>query len=251
MTKIRISAVSYLNSKPFVYGLTHSDFRNQIDLSLDMPSLCAAKLKNNSVDIGLIPVAAIPQIKGANIITDYCIAASGKVRTVVLVSEVPVEQIKRIVLDYQSGTSVRLVRVLAENFWKINPEWIQGETDYIRKELHGTTAGVVIGDRVFEVENRFPYVYDLAEVWKEMTGLDFVFACWVANKTLPQKFIDEFGKVLLFGIEHIPDVIEEYRLLYPQYKLDNYFRENILYVFDDSKRNGLELFWKYNEKLEL
>ena len=71
MKKIKISAVSYLNTKPFVYGLVNSALIDQIDLSLDMPSLCASKLKDDSVDIGLVPVAVIPEINGANIITDY------------------------------------------------------------------------------------------------------------------------------------------------------------------------------------
>jgi chorismate dehydratase len=251
MDKIKISAVSYLNSKPFVYGLIHSQLLEKIDLSLDIPSLCASKLKDELVDIGLVPTAAIPEIEGANIITDYCIASSGKVRTVVLVSEVPLNQITTIILDYQSRTSVRLVKILANNHWKIFPKWVEGGTDYISNEISGTTAGVVIGDRVFSVEQKYPYIYDLGEAWKEMTGLDFVFACWVANKPIDKEFIEEFNKILESGISHIPEVIEEYRQLYPTYQLDGYFHANIFYVFDESKRKGLELFWKYNEKLEL
>jgi chorismate dehydratase len=251
MDKIKISAVSYLNSKPFVYGLVHSQLLENIDLSLDIPSLCASKLKEKIVDIGLVPTAAIPEIEGANIITDYCISASGKVRTVVLASEVPLNQITTIILDYQSRTSVRLVKILANNYWKIFPKWKEGGADFINNEIGGTTAGVVIGDRVFTIEEKFPYIYDLGEAWKEMTGLDFVFACWVANKPIDKEFIEEFSKVLESGISHIPEVIEEYRQLYPTYQLDGYFHENIFYVFDESKRKGLELFWKYNEKLEL
>lgn len=251
MDKIKISSVSYLNSKPFVYGLTHLPFIDKIDLSLDMPSLCASKLRDKIVDIGLVPVSAIPEIEGANIVTDYCIAASGKVRTVVLLSDVPLERIKTIVLDYQSRTSVQLVKVLAKNHWKISPKWHQAGIDYVQNDISGTTAGVVIGDRVFELEDKYPYVYDLGEAWKELTGLDFVFACWVANKQIDKLFIEEFNQVLAYGIQHIPDVIDEYMQFYPNYKLDGYFRENIFYVFDESKRKGLELFWKYSEMLDL
>jgi Predicted periplasmic solute-binding protein len=251
MSKLKISSVSYLNSKPFVFGLQHSPLRNNFELSLDIPSVCASKLMDNQVDIGLVPVAAIPKISGANIITDYCIASSGKVRTVVLVSESPVEQIERIVLDYQSRTSVRLIKILAKHFWNISPVWVDGAEGYIDNDIHGTTAGVIIGDRVFEHENRFPYLYDLGEIWKVMTGLDFVFACWVANKPVEKELIVQFNEILKFGIENIPQVIDEYQQLYPNYRLDNYFTENIFYVFDESKRKGLELFWKYNENLEL
>ena len=248
MKKIKISAVSYLNTKPFVYGLVHSALIDQIDLSLDMPSLCASKLKDDSVDIGLIPVAVIPEIKGANIITDYCIAASGKVRTVVLASHVPLSEINTIVLDYQSRTSIQLVQVLAKHHWHISPQWEKGKPGYIEKDIKDRTAGVIIGDRVFEAEKIFPYIYDLSEAWKEMTGLDFVFACWVANKAIDPEFISEFNKVLIYGILHITDVISENSPNYPGCDLGDYFRDNINFPFDDSKRKGLELFLKYIEE---
>jgi chorismate dehydratase len=150
MKKIRISAVSYLNSLPFVYGLTHSSLINECDISLDIPSVCAEKLINGTVDIGLIPVAAIPQVPNATIISDYCIGANGEVKTVCLFSEVPLNEIKTILLDYQSRTSVLLVKILAKEFWKINPEFINAEAGFEQK-IKGTTAGVVIGDRTFEL----------------------------------------------------------------------------------------------------
>src|ERR1039458_6553628 len=103
--KIKISVVSYLNSKPFIYGLQHSTFLNEIDLQLDIPSVCAQKLIDGQVDIGLIPVAALPQLKDPYIITDYCIGAEGKVASVMLYSNVPLHEITAILLDYQSKTS--------------------------------------------------------------------------------------------------------------------------------------------------
>ncbi len=242
MSNIKISAITYLNTKPFLYGIKHSKLIDSISLSLDIPSACADKLKSGSVDIGIIPVAEIPEIKGANIVTDFCIACSGKVRTVVLVSQVPVDKIETIVLDYQSRTSVKLIRILAKDYWKISPEWKNGGVNYIQKDIHGTTAGVIIGDRVFEAERHFPYVYDLGEAWKAMTGLDFVFACWVANKPINAVFVEKFAEALQDGIFHIPEVIAEYQVRYPDYPFGEYFRENIFYHLDDSKRKGMELF---------
>ncbi|MEI6275181.1 MAG: menaquinone biosynthesis protein [Prolixibacteraceae bacterium] len=242
MDKIKISAITYLNTKPFMYGILHSGFRDSIELSLDIPSVCADKLKAGTVDIGIIPVAEISGIEGANMVTDYCISCSGKVRTVVLVSQVPLQEIENIVLDYQSRTSVQLVRILARDHWKIDPEWINGGVNYIQEEIHGTTAGVIIGDRVFEAESRFPYVYDLGEAWKDYTGLDFVFACWVANKPIDASFVVKFAAALEDGIAHIPEVIAEYLVHYPDYPFEEYFRENIFYHLDDSKRKGMELF---------
>lgn len=242
MSRIKISAITYLNSKPFLYGLSHSSLMDSIDLSLDIPSVCADKLKSGTADIGLIPVAEISGIPGANILTDFCISCSGKVRTVVLVSHVPIEEVSTIVLDYQSRTSVQLVRILARDYWRINPGWTNGGVDYIREEIRGDHAGVIIGDRVFEAEKLFPYVYDLGEAWKDLTGLDFVFACWVANRPIDPAFEQLFSEALDDGIKHIPEVIAEYKQHFPTYPFEAYFRENIFYHLDESKRSGLELF---------
>ncbi|MEI7828139.1 MAG: menaquinone biosynthesis protein [Prolixibacteraceae bacterium] len=244
MGKIKISAITYLNTKPFLYGITHSSITDNIELSLDIPSVCADKLKSGSVDIGIIPVAEMNDVEGAHILTDYCIACSGKVRTVVLVSQVPLAEVKNIVLDYQSRTSVQLVKILAKDLWQIHPEWKNGGINYIEEDIRGCTAGVIIGDRVFEAETKFPYVYDLGEGWKELTGLDFVFACWVANKPIDDVFVKQFSEALHDGIVHIPEVIAEYQLRYPDYPFETYFRENIFYHMDDSKRKGMELFLK-------
>lgn len=242
MNKIKISAIAYLNTKPFLYGLQHADLLSSAEITLDVPSVCADKLKAGTVDIGIIPVAEISLVPGARMVTDFCIACSGKVRTVVLVSQVPLEEIRTIVLDYQSRTSVQLVRILAREWWKISPAWKNGTVNYIEEDIHGTCAGVIIGDRVFEAEKRFPFVYDLGEAWKDFTGLDFVFARWVANKPLPVAFVKQFSAALEHGISHIPDVIAEYQLLYPDYPFDTYFRENIFYHMDESREKGMELF---------
>jgi len=249
MSKIKISAITYLNTKPFLYGITHSPLMNSIKLSLDVPSVCADKLKAGTVDIGIIPIAEMHEIEGANILTNYCIASSGKVRTVVLVSQVPLEEVKTIILDYQSRTSVQLVKILARDYWQIRPEWKDGALNYIQEDIIGSTAGLIIGDRVFEAEKQFPYIYDLGEAWKSHTGLDFVFACWVANKPIETSFVERFAEALGNGIVHIPDVIHEYLQLYPEYPFDAYFRENIFYHLDDSKRKGMELFQELIRKV--
>lgn len=240
MKKIRISAVSYLNSLPFVYGLTHSSLINECDISLDIPSVCAEKLINGTVDIGLIPVAAIPQVPNATIISDYCIGANGEVKTVCLFSEVPLHEIKTVLLDYQSRTSVMLVKILAKEFWKINPEFVNAEAGF-EKKISGTTAAVVIGDRAFDLSPT--YIYDLSEEWKNFTGLPFVFACWVANKNLPAQFVADFNNALKNGLANIDKTLEEF----PPTVVNNaeakkYLTENISYTFDAEKKKALKLF---------
>ena len=249
MGKIRISAVSYLNTKPFVYGLQHSDLINRVGLSLDNPALCASKLSSDLADIGLIPVAAIADVPNARLISDFCIASSGKVRTVVLLSNVPLLEISRIVLDYQSRTSVQLVQILAKHYWKINPFWENGQQGYIERHIDKTTAVVIIGDRAFESEKNFTYCYDLGEAWKIFTGYDFVFACWIANKPIDIGFISDFNKAIADGLLHLDKVIEECEYIYPNYSLKEYFNENISFVLDESKRKGLELFLKMNDEI--
>ena len=195
MHKIKVSAVSYLNSKPFIYGLQHSEILNNIDLQLDIPSDCAQKLMDGKVDLGLIPVAVIPKLKEHYIITDYCIGAEGKVASVMLYSNVPLDEIKTVLLDYQSRTSVTLVKVLAKYFWNISPVW-ENSTVNFENTFAGNTAAVIIGDRTFGLENKYAYAYDLAEEWQKFTHLPFVFACWVANKKLPDDFISQFNNAL-------------------------------------------------------
>jgi chorismate dehydratase len=248
--KIKISVVSYLNSKPFLYGIEHSDILKEIDLQLDIPSVCAQKLMDGTVDIGLIPVAVIPLLKESYIISDYCIGAIGKVSSVMLYSQVPLSFIKSILLDYQSRTSVTLVRVLAKEFWSISPEWVTASTDF-ENNIQGNTAAVIIGDRTFGLENKYAYAYDLSQEWEKFTGLPFVFACWVANKKLPQAFIHDFNTVLKYGIDHRSQLIEVLKAA-STYNTDieKYLTRSISYEYNNPKKRALALFLDYAGKLK-
>lgn len=251
MSKIRISAVSYLNSLPFVYGLNHSRLKDECEISLDIPSVCAEKLISGKVDVGLIPVAAIPQVANANIISDYCIGANGKVKTVCLFSEVPLYEIKTILLDYQSRTSVMLVKILAKEYWKIIPEFVNAEAGF-ETEIYGTTAAVVIGDRAFTLSfgEGKGEAFDLAEEWKNFTNLPFVFACWVANKNLPAAFISEFNRALKNGLDNIDQTLQEFPpTVISSEEAKKYLTENISYDFDTEKKKALELFYELSNKI--
>jgi len=244
ISKIKITAVSYLNTIPFVYGLQHTDIKNNISLSLDYPAECARKVISGECDFGLVPVAAIPSIPLYNIVSDFCIGAVGPVRTVVLMSNSPIETIERIYLDYQSRTSVVLVKVLSHNLWNINPEWTPFSPEHSYKDIDPYDGLVIIGDKVFEHESHFKYKYDLAEEWIRLTGLPFVFAAWTANKEIDRSFIESFNSALSKGVENIKESID----LYPPINLSKieaeyYLRNNISFVFDKEKREGLKLFW--------
>lgn len=242
LKKIKVGAVSYKNTKPLLYGIKRSGLMNKIELTEDYPANVAAKLLSDEIDVGLVPVAIIPKLKEAHIVTHYCIGATQEVASVCLFSEVELDKIERVLLDYQSRTSVNLCKVLLKLYWKKEVELIDGGTDF-RNEIKGTTAGVVIGDRALEQLKISTYVYDLAQSWIDFTGLPFVFAAWVANKKLPEDFLDGFNMANGYGLKHIDEVVTENP--YDVYDLKKYYTQNMSYELTDDKRKGLELFLKY------
>lgn len=246
MLKPKAVAVNYLNTKPLLYGMVKSGFMDKIDLQLDIPSTCAQKLQNGEVDFGLVPAAIIPSLKSPYIISDFCIGTVGKVATVSIYSDVPLEKVERIYLDFHSRTSVQLTKILLKNFWKYSVEFIDATPGYIKK-ISGTTAGLIIGDRTIQHGKKFKYEYDLGEAWMEYTGLPFSFANWVSTKPLSKSFIESFNAALKSGIDAIPDLL--YIIPPPAngFDLKQYYLENISYDFDASKKKALRRFLKEME----
>ncbi|MEY3208546.1 MAG: hypothetical protein RL064_577, partial [Bacteroidota bacterium] len=142
----RIGAVSYLNTLPFLLGIEQSDIMQRIELVKDYPAKIAQDLMDGTIDIGLVPVAIIPLLKEAHLVSNYCIGAEGPVASVSIFSQVPMEEIKTVYLDYQSRTSIQLAQILLKQYWKQDVEFIPASEGYIGK-ISGTTAGVIIGDR--------------------------------------------------------------------------------------------------------
>src|ERR1700733_14352965 len=142
--KIRVGAVSYLNTKPLLYGIRQAEIISSIELTIDYPSRIASMLLRDEIDIGLVPVAIIPQMKEYHINGDFCIGSDGPVASVCLFSEEPMDRIEKVLLDYQSRTSVELARVLLKQYWKIAPELADGGEDF-QDHIGGTTAGGGIG----------------------------------------------------------------------------------------------------------
>ncbi len=240
---MRLTAVSYLNTKPFIYGLFRSDLAEMIDLSLDIPSVCAQKLLTGEADIALTPVAIIPQLPQAFLISNYCIGSTGAVKTVCIFSQVPLEEIKKIYLDYHSRTSVALVQILCEKYWKIKPVFIPATEGY-ENHLVGDTAGLIIGDRAIGCEDRFNYTYDLGEAWTAWTGLPFVFAAWISTRPIHPEIIVRFNAALKLGLDHLPELLKIIPSI-PHFDTEKYFRDNISYELDDSKWLGLNRFLAY------
>ena len=251
MEKIRISAVKYANTYPFIYGLTESGFDKKVILETDHPADCAAKLINRKVDIGLIPVAALPLLKEYHIISNFCIGANSNVRTVLLLSNCQFEEIETIYLDYRSRSSVMLSKVLAKHFWNREFRWMNTSKGFDFRNIGRKEAVVLIGDQCFEYEKSFRQKIDLASEWKEFSGLPFVFACWVSNKVLDDDFISEFNKALSLGVCNIEKVAGKFGNTgtITGDVLQKYLTENIDYEFDDEKKKGLKLFLELMSKL--
>jgi chorismate dehydratase len=244
--KVKLAAVSYLNTIPFLYGIEEEiNLRSQIALRLEYPSKCADLLKSGEVDLALIPVAEIPNIPSAEIIGNYCIGSKGKVNTVMLYSDCPLKEIDSIALDYQSRTSVMLTKVLVKKFWKIDVAFEKTTEGYV-DTISGTRAGVVIGDRAFDLNGRFLYQYDLSEEWFKFTGLPFVFACWVANKPLNPDFLSKFNIAVENGVNNKSLAIESWdKNENSSIDLKSYINDAISYEFDQLKKIALENFLGY------
>ena len=238
-SKIKVGAVSYLNTKPLVYAFENGAMADEMELIFDYPSKVAQMLINNEIDIGLVPVAVIPQVTNAQIVSSFCIGATNPVASVCLFSKVPIQDIESVILDYQSRTSVALLKILLKDFWNISPDFIASEVGF-EKDINGTTAALIIGDRALLELKHFPFVYDLAEAWQKMTNLPFVFAAWVANKTLPETFITSFNLSIKDSLAQVDTIIDS--IEFPDYDLNIYFKENIDYLLDDKKKEGLNLF---------
>ena len=247
---IKISAVSYLNTFPFIFGLENAGILHDVIIEKDVPAICAQKLIEGKVDIGLIPAAVFPLLTNAEIISDYCIGAIDKVKTVLLLSNQPLNKISKIYLDFESRTSVQLVKVLAQNFWEIHPEWEKLNHD-MPQTLNDDEAVVLIGDKTFTATDHYPYIYDLASEWKSFTNFPFVFACWVARKKLTENFLSDFNQSLKFGVTHIKETVAAYKNEIPlNVDATEYFTNNISYDLDDAKRKGMELFFNYLKTLK-
>ena len=248
--KIKISIVNYTNTLPFKWSLRKSSLLKRIDLQEDIPSICGQKLKFKQVDLALIPVAMLAEMDAYFIETDFCIGAHGNVDSVKLYSQVPLENIKTVTLDYQSRSSITLTKVLFKFFWKKEVTYVDAKPGF-ENEISDTNAAVVIGDRTFALNGTFAYEYDLAGTWQEFTGLPFVFAAWVSTEHLPQEFITEFNGVLKHGVNHILEAVNDngpVKNLSTE-KTIEYLTQRIDYRLDADKRKALDLFLSYIRQL--
>lgn len=234
LNMIRITLVSYINTRPFRDGLTASFSSEELALNFQAPADCARSLWNGECDLALIPVGSIPDFPDLRLLKDHCIGAEGPVNSVFLFSQVPVSDVKEIRLDPHSRSSNGLTRVLAREWWKIDPVWTEVK-DRDFESIAGPVATVAIGDKAYSYRNSFSYVYDLSEEWKRLTGLPFVFAVWAyrpeglsghqrnrIREALHRGVLQAADSALLWGptYGYTPEEAKDYLLNRIQYFLD-------------------------------
>lgn len=235
--------VSYLNTVPFVYGIRCSDIRG-VRLLLSPPAGCARAFAEGEADVALVPVGALSSLTDYDVLPHWCIGADGAVRTVVMVSDSPLSEIRRVFLDSHSMTSVRLARVLADNYWHISPEYSDIDLASQKPSFPPApeNAYVLIGDKVFDYEGRFRYSWDLASEWQAYSGLPMVFAVWIARKGVSNEVLASLDGALTLGVERVYEAVEGDEQKY------EYLTRNIDYFFDAPKRRALDKFLSLTSK---
>lgn len=245
----RISLVSYSNTLPFKEALYNSEFvaKNAI-LQERIPAMCAEDIFTGEADISLVPIGAFPIPENTRIISDFCLAAKNKVESVLLVSQKTKEEIKTIILDYHSRSSVKYIKILAEKFWKIKYNYQNADGNF-KDLIKEDTAAVIIGDRALNFRNSIKYKYDIGEEWFKFTGKPAIFAVWVANNKVSDSFLKEFNKILKSGFENRKQIAEKNKHLYPNFDLVNYLTNCMDYNFDEAKQESLNMFNQFYSEI--
>ncbi len=225
-----------------IRGMQQSTYFDDIDLQLDIPSITALKFMNGEVDVALLPVGVLPQLNDYRIITNYCIGAHDRVKSVALFSKVPLNQIEIIWLDYHSRTSVELLKILLKEYWQLPAIKLKVAGENAEELIEGNAAALLIGDKTFPLINSIPYQYDLASAWNELTGLPFVFACWVAKSNFSIHREDELNQAFSLGINFRNQIISELKLKDLSTDWNDYFYHCIQYQLDEPKKKALKLF---------
>ena len=244
MTPLRLGAVSYLNTKPLVYGLdAHPD---QFEVRFDVPSKCATLLHEGKVDLGLIPAIEYLHGHDYHIVPDVSIASDGPVATVAVFTRKPIAQVKSLALDLSSRTSVALTRVLCAKQWRIEPSFTPAEPD-LEAMLSRADAALVIGDPAFEIDpsKRGVTKIDLGVEWQAMTGLPFVYAMWVGRRGVASPAQCRALQLARDnGLAHLPAIARDVAGGDPglERRSLEYLRDNLRYGLGPGEAAGLRRF---------
>lgn len=235
---LKIAAVKYLNTQPLLNGLRQTGLSQEVQLHLEHPARCAEMLQQGEVDIALCPVGVIPQLPSSHIVTDYCIGSVGAVHSVAVFAHKPLHGLQGVYLFNESRTSNLLVQVLAQKHWELDLIFLEGE----EWQRETTNFGqLMIGDRCFELENQYPFKYDLGQAWLDYTGMPFVYAAWVSRRPIDPELEQKLNAAFRIGIENIATDFAGQTTPGGTSAM-SYLTENISYHLDAQKKAGLAFF---------
>jgi predicted solute-binding protein len=251
----RISASSYSNTAPLVWSFLYGKNHGNVEIILDTaPARSAELLAQDRVDAALVPVIAFQTSDDVRLIPDVCIGARERVRSVCLVTKgKDLEDVNSVALDSSSRTSVVLTKIIFREFLGFEPQWIDASPD-IDAMLTGADAALLIGDpalRLSALPAGSAYrTFDLAGLWRQHTGLGFVFAMWMTRR---DSVAIDFAAARDEGLEHIDEIIANYETdirLGPD-EMRKYLSQNISYSVDDSMGEGMKLYFELAQKNDL
>jgi len=243
----RLAASSYLNSAPLIWSFLHGPHRGSVDFVEAVPSRCAQLLSESAVEGALVPVIEYQRIAGGALVANVCVGSRREVLSVVLVSkDKQLEQINSVALDESSRTSATLVKIIFREFLDREPEWTTRAPN-IEEMLDKNDAALIIGDPGMGFRRRGLNVWDMAGLWKQHTGLGFVFAMWmVRDDAIERARMVDFSGARDEGIEHLEDIVASYERKIPMSveELRNYLTEKIVFNVDESMERGLRLYFE-------
>lgn len=246
MTLPRVSVVHYTNAVPLVWGMLKGVQQGRYQLEFTSPAGCAEAVRQAKADVGIIPSIEYQRLDRAQILSGISIAAKEEVRSVLLLSKVPLEKIQNVAVDNSSRTSAALLRILMRKFYS---RWISVTPSAPKpaEMLRRADAALVIGDPALTYDGEVAEIYDLAAEWRKFTGLPFVFALWVGREEAKiGRFRKDFEDSRDYGLAHVADIAAEYapKLKMPPAAVKAYLTQNVDYSLDEENRKGLRLFYK-------
>lgn len=245
--KIRIGAVSYLNTRPLVFGFEQGVASDRMELSYDVPSVLADRLEAGELDVALLPSIEVARIGSLAIVPGLAITSNGPVKSVLLVSKKPIDEIRSVALDPESRTSNALTRILFATHWKVQPRFAAGPRD-LDLALSEHDAAVRIGDKaLFDPVPEGCTAHDLGEAWTESTGLPFVYAVWAAKPTIVDRSLYRaFHLSRRLGAQVLEAIGSDYTWRgrqYPEIAIP-YLVDTMRYRLGSQEARALRLFWK-------
>jgi chorismate dehydratase len=262
MSRLKVSAISFLNTAPLMWDFEHADAGKDFDISYTIPSECAAALAAGAADIGIIPAITYAQIPGLVILPNIAIAARDSVRSILLISKKPIEDIRTVATDTSSRTSVALTQVLFAKFLGGHRKFTPHPPN-LKEMLKKHDAALLIGDSALQISMHDSpyYLYDLGHDWKRLTGKPFVFAFWAVRldalhrQPKGMNLIKTFQESRDHGLlpENIAAQAAEWspKLGITEEEVTNYLTENIHYYLDRENHAGLDLFLNYAHEVGL